>query len=130
MKPGRQDLVLERVAVDDVDGDGRRHGRVAGGVPRPSGQRVRAVGEAARVPHGAVGLDRVLGADARAVDEELHAGDADVVARVGRDVDDVAHLGVVRGRDDGHRRRRRVARGEASGVFMSVWTSAWVSVRL
>ena len=44
-----------------------------------------------------------------AVHVELHAADADVVARVGRDRDGAAHGRAARGRGDGRRGRRRVS---------------------
>ena len=58
------------------------------------GERVRAVADRPGVPAEPVGRARVLRAGGRAVDEEPDARDADVVARVGGHLDDVAHRGV------------------------------------
>ena len=66
-----------------VDGDGARarRRRVAGGVTSAGGEQVGAVRRRGRVPRGRVRRGRVLGAERRAVEQELHADDADVVGR-------------------------------------------------
>ena len=103
----------------------------------PAASRARAVsvcapfGTVARVPRKRVRARRVLGSGVDAVDEELHAGDADVVGRVGGDVDDVVHLRVGRGRGDRDRRRRRVGRRRRpSGVRHVGLDLGGVSARL
>jgi hypothetical protein len=55
---------------------------IAGGVARDRGDHVRAVADRTAVTCDFVDRPRQLGADADAVNGELDAGDADVVARV------------------------------------------------
>ena len=110
VEAGGQDLVLEVVGVGDVDGHGRRGRRVAGRVPGPRGDRVRAVADRPGVPAEPVGRACVLRAGRRAVDQESDAGDADVVARVGGHLGDVAHGRVGLWCGDGDRWRIRVHR--------------------
>ena len=70
------ELVLATLTVTGAD-----ERRVARRVAGPRGERVRAVGAAARVPRQRVRRCGVLGATSTAVDVELHAGNADVVGR-------------------------------------------------
>ena len=104
-KPVARTSFWKELALATLTVHRRRERRVARRVAGSRRQRVRAVRDRARVPRERVRRGGVLDAGVDAVDEELHAGDADVVARVGRHGDDVAHLGVVRGRGDRHRRR-------------------------
>ncbi len=133
LKPGREDLVLEEVRVGDVDRHGGRQWRCCRRRRGPARSACGRRWSPSRVSHGravrAPSVSSAPGGDA--VDEELHAGDADVVGGVGGDGDDVADLALAGGRGDRDGRRRRVGRARPpSGVFMSVWISAAVSARL
>ena len=109
LKPVARTSFWKKLVLATFTVTGAESVAVAGGVAGPRRQRVRAVRRRARVPGEPVRGRGVLGAGRDAVDEELDACDADVVARVGRHVHDVAHLRAGRGRGDRDGRRGRVA---------------------
>src|SRR5206468_3163089 len=99
-----------RQVVRDGHGDGGRGGDIPRGVAGGGDQGVGAVGGGRGVPGERIGRRGVLGAQAGAVQLELHAGHADVVARGCCDRDGAGD-GRSGGRSaDGDRRRRGVGR--------------------
>src|SRR5207249_3843754 len=91
-------------------GGGRRVARRGGG---DGGERVAPVGRGRCIAGDGVRQSRILGREVGAVQLELHAGDAHVVARVGSDRDGGGDGGSAGGRRDGDRGRRGVRRGYA-----------------
>ena len=101
-------LLAARKRQREWQGIAHRHGRrgrsaaVVGRIARDDGDRVRAVGDGARVPRDLEGRGAAA-ADRGAVDEEIHAGDSNVVGRVCAQRDGAACDR--RGRRETHRRR-------------------------
>src|SRR5206468_3751769 len=108
---GRRDGDRRRCrVVRDRDGDGGRRRLFGGGVTGLGVERVAPAGRGL-VPSATVfRSSRVLGPEVGAVQLELHAGDAHVVARVGGDRDRGRNGGPARRRRDRYRRRCRIVR--------------------
>src|SRR5438093_165940 len=120
----RARTIIERVGRDraarrrrrgDGDGDGGGAGGVAGRVAGDGGEDVRAGGGGAGVPAERVGACGVFAAEVDAVELELDAGDAVVVAGAGADGGAAADGRAVGGSGDRDARRRAVAGAAAGG---------------
>ena len=96
-------------AVGHRDAHGRAGRAVAGGIARGRRDRVRAVGDARRVPGDCIGRAGVFRAEVGTVELELHAGHADVVARIGADRHGGRHASAGGRRAQADCRRRAVA---------------------
>src|SRR5207245_1797072 len=84
---GRDGDGRRRRIVENGDGDGGGGRHVAGAIAGHGGQGVAGVGGGEGVPRYRVGRGRNLGPEVGAVELELHADDADVVAGAGRDAE-------------------------------------------
>ena len=107
-----------RAVVRHRHGDRSRRRRVARRIAGDGAQSVRARGDERRVPRDGIRRRGVLGAEAGAVEPELHARDADVVRRARRHRDCPADRGAGRRRREGHGGLRTVVRhrhGDRSG---------------
>ena len=69
------------------DGDGRGGFRIAGRITGDRREGVGAIRHGGSIPTGAVGIGRVFHAEVGALEPELHARDADIIAGAGTDRD-------------------------------------------
>src|SRR5262249_25129465 len=106
--------------VADGEGDGRGGRGVAGGVLRDRRPGVGAVGDRGGVPGERGGGRGQRGAVTRPVQQELDAGDRDVVGGGrGHRHAGPPHRGPGRGGGDRHRGRGRIRGGRAAGLVRS-----------
>ena len=67
------------------DGDGRGGFRVARGIAGDRRESIGAIRHGGSIPAGAVGIGRIFGAEVGALEPELHARDAHIIAGAGTD---------------------------------------------
>src|SRR5207247_9892294 len=90
-----------RRVIGDGDRNGRRRRRVRGRIAGDGGERVTGIAGRRRIPRDRIGRRQIFGAEVGAIQLELDADDAHVIARRGGDGDRRGDRGVRGRRGDG-----------------------------